>query len=161
DEPNANLDRDGELALLRAIEALRGDGRIVVLVSHRSDAIAALDIAMELYEGRMIAFGPREQIFARVKQAATPLAAQGPSAHARTRGHPEAQHSRPEQPNLDPRFSAFAKASADGSINPPKPLAQAGRGGERRLDVREQIKPALDMAQLKPALDLAQRHART
>jgi ATP-binding cassette subfamily C protein PrsD len=70
DEPNANLDRDGELALVKAIETLRQTGSIVVLVSHRPDAIAALNIAMVLYEGRMIAFGPREQVFARVAQAA-------------------------------------------------------------------------------------------
>lgn len=78
DEPNANLDRDGELALVRAVEALRRAGRIVILVSHRPDAIAALDIAMVLYEGRMIAFGPREQIFARVAQAARPAPARDP-----------------------------------------------------------------------------------
>src|SRR5262249_58028433 len=70
DEPNANLDRDGELALVKAIELLRQRGAIVVLVSHRPDAIAALNIAMVLYEGRMIAFGPREEVFARVAQAA-------------------------------------------------------------------------------------------
>ena len=70
DEPNANLDRDGELALLKAIETLRQRRSIVVLVSHRPDAIAALNIALVLYDGRMIAFGPREEIFARVAQAA-------------------------------------------------------------------------------------------
>jgi len=79
DEPNANLDRDGELALVRAIEALRRDGCIVITVSHRPDAIAALNIAMVLYEGRMIAFGPREEIFARVAQAASPPAATRPA----------------------------------------------------------------------------------
>jgi ATP-binding cassette subfamily C protein PrsD len=70
DEPNANLDGDGEMALVRAIEALRKKECIVVLVSHRPDAIAALNIAMVLYEGRMIAFGPRDEIFARVARPA-------------------------------------------------------------------------------------------
>jgi len=69
DEPNANLDAEGELALVAAIEALRRRGSIVVMVSHRPDAIAALNIALILYEGRMIAFGPREEIFARVARA--------------------------------------------------------------------------------------------
>src|SRR5215475_9705080 len=71
DEPNANLDAEGELALVAAIEALRRRGSIVVMVSHRPDAIAALNIALILYEGRMIAFGPREEIFARVARAKT------------------------------------------------------------------------------------------
>jgi ATP-binding cassette subfamily C protein PrsD len=82
DEPNANLDGDGEMALMRAIEALRKNQCIVVLVSHRPDAIAALNVAMVLYEGRMIAFGPREEIFARVARpagsAATPKSAVPP-----------------------------------------------------------------------------------
>jgi PrtD family type I secretion system ABC transporter len=74
DEPNANLDGDGEMALMRAIETLRNNQCIVVLVSHRPDAIAALNVAMVLYEGRMIAFGPREEIFARVARQAKPPA---------------------------------------------------------------------------------------
>ena len=72
DEPNANLDGDGEMALMRAIEALRKAQRIVVLVSHRPDAVAALNVALVHYEGRMIAFGPREEVFARIARPAKP-----------------------------------------------------------------------------------------
>ena len=85
DEPNANLDGDGEMALMRAIEALRKNQCIVVLVSHRPDAIAALNVAMVLYEGRMIAFGPREEIFARVaRQAKAPTPLKPKTAGAET-----------------------------------------------------------------------------
>jgi ABC-type protease/lipase transport system fused ATPase/permease subunit len=70
DEPNANLDADGETALTRAIERLRNDGCIVVVVSHRASALSALNMASVMYDGRMIAFGPREEIFARVAPAA-------------------------------------------------------------------------------------------
>jgi len=70
DEPNANLDHDGEVALIKAIEALRRNASIVVLVSHRPEAISALNVAMVLREGRMVAFGPREELFARVARAA-------------------------------------------------------------------------------------------
>jgi len=70
DEPNANLDHDGEVALIKAIEALRRNQSIVVLVSHRPEAISALNVAMVLREGRMVAFGPREELFARVARAA-------------------------------------------------------------------------------------------
>lgn len=69
DEPNANLDHDGELALFRAIEALRSNRTIVVMVSHRPEAIAALNVAMVLREGRMVAFGPRQELFARIARS--------------------------------------------------------------------------------------------
>jgi ATP-binding cassette, subfamily C, bacterial PrsD len=66
DEPNANLDHDGEAALIRAIQLLRKNMRIVIMVSHRPEALAALDMAAVLRQGRMVAFGPRDQLFARV-----------------------------------------------------------------------------------------------
>jgi len=69
DEPNANLDADGENALTRAIQILRRNKCIVVVVSHRASALAALDMAMVLYEGNAIAFGSCQEIFARVRNA--------------------------------------------------------------------------------------------
>jgi ATP-binding cassette, subfamily C, bacterial PrsD len=74
DEPNANLDADGENALGRAIEALRRNKCIVIVISHRPSALAVLDMAMVLYEGKAIAFGPREEIFARVRNASGKMA---------------------------------------------------------------------------------------
>jgi PrtD family type I secretion system ABC transporter len=70
DEPNANLDAEGEIALVKAIETLRGEQSIVIAISHRPNALAALNMGMVIYEGRSIAFGPREEIFARVAQSA-------------------------------------------------------------------------------------------
>jgi ABC-type protease/lipase transport system fused ATPase/permease subunit len=83
DEPNANLDADGENALTRSIETLRGGHCIVVVVSHRPSALAALDMAMVLHQGRAIAFGPRDEVFSRAARsspgpallATTPVAA--------------------------------------------------------------------------------------
>src|SRR5262249_53241568 len=57
DEPNANLDGDGEAALTRAIESLRRDGCIVIVVSHRPSALSALNVASVMHDGRMVAFG--------------------------------------------------------------------------------------------------------
>jgi ATP-binding cassette, subfamily C, bacterial PrsD len=79
DEPNANLDADGELALSRAIETLRRHGCIVVVVSHRPTALSALDMAMVLRDGRAIAFGRRDEVFAHI-------AGPGIAAAAKTRG---------------------------------------------------------------------------
>jgi ABC-type protease/lipase transport system fused ATPase/permease subunit len=66
DEPNANLDAEGENALVKAIETLRSEQSIVIVVSHRSNALAVLNMTMVIHEGRSIAFGPSEEIFARV-----------------------------------------------------------------------------------------------
>src|SRR6516225_7747921 len=80
DEPNANLDADGENALGRAIQVLRQNNSIVIVISHRPSAIASLDMAMVLYEGRAIAFGPSEEIFTRVRASRTQAAAPPPQA---------------------------------------------------------------------------------
>lgn len=70
DEPNANLDADGENALVTAIETLRNQESIVVVISHRPNALSALNIALVMHAGRSIAFGPREQVFGRVARSA-------------------------------------------------------------------------------------------
>jgi ATP-binding cassette, subfamily C, bacterial PrsD len=84
DEPNANLDAEGEQALTRAIQALRAARSIVIVISHRPSALAALDMALVLYDGKAIAFGRRDEVFARVnavnrqvgaRRAATPKVA--------------------------------------------------------------------------------------
>ena len=66
DEPNANLDADGENALSQTIINLRRKQSIVIVISHRPSALAALDMAMILYEGKSIAFGTSQEVFARV-----------------------------------------------------------------------------------------------
>jgi len=79
DEPNANLDADGENALTRAIRTLRQNRCIVIVISHRPSALAALDMMMVLYEGKAIAFGPSEEVFARVRNVAGQAAAARPA----------------------------------------------------------------------------------
>jgi ATP-binding cassette subfamily C protein PrsD len=66
DEPNANLDADGENALSRAIKILRHNKSIVIVISHRPSALATLNMAMVLYNSNAIAFGTYAEIFSRV-----------------------------------------------------------------------------------------------
>lgn len=66
DEPNANLDQEGETALTAAILAVRARGGITVVVAHRPSAIAAVDKVMMLSEGRVQAFGPKDEVLGRV-----------------------------------------------------------------------------------------------
>jgi len=68
DEPNSNLDSEGDGALTRAIRAARERGAIVVLVAHRPIGIDAVDQILVLKDGRMQAFGPKEQVLAQVLQ---------------------------------------------------------------------------------------------
>jgi PrtD family type I secretion system ABC transporter len=80
DEPNANLDTDGENALTRAIQILRHNKCIVIVISHRPSALTSLNMAMVLYEGKSIAFGPCEEIFARVRRQTEQAVAAGRAA---------------------------------------------------------------------------------
>jgi PrtD family type I secretion system ABC transporter len=80
DEPNANLDTEGEQALTRAIQTMRAARSIVIVISHRPSALAALDMALVLYDGKAIAFGRRDEVFARVSHANRELAARQAAA---------------------------------------------------------------------------------
>ena len=62
DEPNANLDAEGEQSLIRAINAARDSGAIVVLIAHRPSVMQTVDKILVLREGRVAQFGPRSAI---------------------------------------------------------------------------------------------------
>jgi PrtD family type I secretion system ABC transporter len=68
DEPNSNLDTEGDDALTRAIRSARERGAIVVVVAHRPVGIEAVDQILVLREGRVQAFGPKDQVLAQVLQ---------------------------------------------------------------------------------------------
>jgi ATP-binding cassette subfamily C protein len=68
DEPNSNLDTEGDEALTRAIRGARERGAIVVVVAHRPIGIEAVDQILVLKDGRMQAFGLKEQVLAQVLQ---------------------------------------------------------------------------------------------
>jgi PrtD family type I secretion system ABC transporter len=66
DEPNANLDHDGDQALMRTLHELRADGVTVVVVAHRPSLLAGADKLLVLRDGVIEAFGPRGEIMPRV-----------------------------------------------------------------------------------------------
>src|ERR1700674_3993984 len=72
DEPNSNLDTEGDEALTRAVRAARERGAIVVVVAHRPIAIEAVDQLLVLKDGRMQAFGPKETVLGQVLQRVAP-----------------------------------------------------------------------------------------
>jgi ATP-binding cassette subfamily C protein PrsD len=66
DEPNSNLDAEGEQALSEAIMSVRSRGGIVIVVAHRPSALASVDLVLMMNEGRMQAFGAKEQVLGQV-----------------------------------------------------------------------------------------------
>lgn len=67
DEPNSNLDAEGEAALTAAIEAVKARGGIVVVVAHRPSALAAIDMIAVIQGGRLAAFGPKDEIIGQTR----------------------------------------------------------------------------------------------
>ena len=70
DEPNANLDAEGEEALIKAIDAMKAKGSTVVIISHKPGVFRAADKMLVLREGRVELFGPRDQVMARLVKPA-------------------------------------------------------------------------------------------
>jgi PrtD family type I secretion system ABC transporter len=68
DEPNSNLDAEGDEALTRAILGIRARGAIAVVVAHRPSAIAGVDYILVMGKGRQQQFGPKEDILNRAVQ---------------------------------------------------------------------------------------------
>lgn len=62
DEPNSNLDAEGEAALTTAIKRVRDRGGIVVIIAHRPSALAAVDLVGVIQSGKLTAFGPKTEI---------------------------------------------------------------------------------------------------
>jgi ATP-binding cassette subfamily C exporter for protease/lipase len=70
DEPNANLDEAGELALDTALQQAKQRGQTVIIVSHRPIAIRNCDLILVMQEGQVLLYGPREQVMAKLASAA-------------------------------------------------------------------------------------------
>jgi ATP-binding cassette subfamily C protein len=79
DEPNSNLDSEGDVALSSAIRGVRDRGGIAIVVAHRPSALMNVDQLLFMAGGTMQAFGPRDEVLAKVMrpmQSPTPAPAQ-------------------------------------------------------------------------------------
>ncbi|WP_299619845.1 type I secretion system permease/ATPase [Pelagibius sp.] len=74
DEPNSNLDGEGEDALRRAVADLKASGTTVVVIAHRPSVLAGMDKLLVLRNGLIEQFGPREEVMPKVTKA-VPVAA--------------------------------------------------------------------------------------
>ncbi len=72
DEPNANLDHDGEAALLDAIAAQKAEGVTMVIIAHRPSILQHVDKLLVLRDGTMQMFGARDEVMAKLAGPAAP-----------------------------------------------------------------------------------------
>lgn len=83
DEPNSNLDSEGEEALAKAIQSVRARGGIVLCIAHRPGVLAAVDTIAVIGNGQMTAFGPRDEVLQKAVKPQQGAPAQAPQQPAR------------------------------------------------------------------------------
>jgi PrtD family type I secretion system ABC transporter len=79
DEPNSNLDSEGEAALTQAIANVREQGNIAIVIAHRPAALASCNLIGLMQTGKLVAFGPKDEVMAKHLQ---PTVVSGPRAVA-------------------------------------------------------------------------------
>jgi ATP-binding cassette subfamily C exporter for protease/lipase len=70
DEPNSNLDNEGEIKLADTIKELKDSGATVVIVSHRALLFSHVDMIALLRDGMLDKFGPRDAVLAELNTQA-------------------------------------------------------------------------------------------
>ena len=70
DEPDANLDSEGMLALTQAILSVRTRGGIVIVIAHRHNVLSNVDLLLAMNLGRALAAGPKDAVMKKLRLAA-------------------------------------------------------------------------------------------
>jgi ATP-binding cassette subfamily C protein PrsD len=70
DEPNSNLDAEGEAALAAAIAGVGARGGIAIVIAHRPSALAAVNFLAVMRDGEILVFGPRDEVLVKTVQNA-------------------------------------------------------------------------------------------
>ena len=66
DEPNSNLDAEGDQQLVQTLEELKNRGRTIMIVAHRLSVLPVVDRLMVIQDGRLTMFGPRDEILRKI-----------------------------------------------------------------------------------------------
>ena len=72
DEPNSHLDQEGEAALADAIQAVRARKGVAIVIAHRAGIMNIVDKLLVLRDGRVLEYGPRQAVLAKIQAATTP-----------------------------------------------------------------------------------------
>ena len=70
DEPNSNLDDQGEIALVKAIKALKENNTTVIIITHRPSILQVTNKLAVVKQGLLEAFGPTNEILSKMAEAA-------------------------------------------------------------------------------------------
>lgn len=68
DEPNSNLDSDGEQALMHALEILKKAGSTIIVIAHRPSILKIVNKIVVLNQGQVQFAGPRDEILSKINQ---------------------------------------------------------------------------------------------
>jgi PrtD family type I secretion system ABC transporter len=120
DEPNSNLDADGEAAVTAAIMSVRARGGVVVVIAHRPSAISAVDQLMVLRDGFATAYGRKDDV---LREVVT-------NSGALQSGEPGATRPGGALPRVEPR-------PANGSAQ----VTRSENRGENRTDGQPESRP--------------------
>ncbi|WP_313454342.1 type I secretion system permease/ATPase [Brevundimonas sp.] len=77
DEPNSNLDQEGEAALTASLRGVAARGAAVVIVAHRAGVLAGVDRLLVMRDGAVHLDGPREEVLAKVRGVSIPTSIRG------------------------------------------------------------------------------------
>ncbi|WP_051248882.1 type I secretion system permease/ATPase [Inquilinus limosus] len=104
DEPNSNLDADGEAALMATIAGLKARGTTVVLVAHRPQILADADRLLVMRDGEIALLGPRAEVLARIAGPRAAETAPAPKGSSENVAYPSGAWTataagRPQQPS--------------------------------------------------------------
>ena len=88
DEPNSSLDEAGDVALMRALVALKARNATVVVITHRTTILDVTDKILLLRDGQQQAFGPKQDVLAALQKANQQAAQAAQAAQASSPGSP-------------------------------------------------------------------------
>ncbi len=66
DEPNSNLDEQGEVSLIKAIQVLKQNGTTVVVITHRPSVLQVTNKLALMKQGSLELYGPSQEVLAKI-----------------------------------------------------------------------------------------------
>lgn len=98
DEPNSNLDRAGEAALIQTIQTLKQHGSTTFMMTHNLALLSVTDSTVVLADGALSMMGPTDKVLARLTAPAQGMAAPSDTPKALAQSAPASAAQSPSEP---------------------------------------------------------------